>query len=141
MKRSRLSRHARQLAGVAVVAGSFLVFAGAQFALAESSKRNDAQLIRTINVFANNLFIPFIGGFCLFVLSAGLAVAVSRAFPAWFGWIGFVLGILIFNPVGWLVGVVALLWVLASSIWMITTPVGAPGAPAATGAPPGGTQL
>jgi hypothetical protein len=98
-------------------------------------------LIRTINVFANNLFIPFLGGLCLFVLSAGLAVAVSRAFPAWFGWIGFVLGILIFNPVGWIVATVALLWVVAASIWMIARPVGAPGAPVAAGAPPGGTQL
>jgi hypothetical protein len=128
------------LAAGAVASSGFLVFAGMQWALAESSKLHDGQVIRTINMFANNTFLPFLGGFCLFVVSAGLAVALSRALPAWFGWVGFVLGVLIFNPIGWVAAAVALLWTLASAIWMLARPPvqgGASAAPsAATSGPP-----
>jgi hypothetical protein len=116
----------------------WVTFAAAQFALVESSKRNDLQLTRTINVFVNNFFFPFLAGSAIFMVIAGLAVAMSRALPAWLGWLGFVLGIVSFTPIGFFFVLGGVIWVLVASIIMIVRPAATAGSPG-PGPPPAAT--
>ena len=119
----------------AVACLGWVTFASAQFALVESSKRNDLELTRTINVFANNFFFPFLAGSAIFMVIAGLAVALSRALPAWLGWVGFALGIVSFTPIGFFFVLGGVIWVLVASIMMIVRPAATAASPGA-GSPP-----
>jgi hypothetical protein len=62
----------------------------------------------------------------LTLISGGLGGARSRALPAWLGWAGVVIGVVLFFIAGIFIPLILLvLWVLIVSIMMLRRPVAA----------------
>jgi hypothetical protein len=111
-----------QLANAAFAGGvlagvGFTILATVHLALAESAAH--AATIDTthaLNVLDGNDFLPGVAGVGLLVLAASLSAVRHGGLPKWLGWIGIVIGIVAFTPVGFFA-------VLASGIWIIIASV------------------
>jgi hypothetical protein len=87
---------------------------------------------QTLNVLANDFFLPSVAGFFVFGVVAGLAAAVSRIPVRWMGPVLIVFGIAaVVPPVTFFAVLAIFLWVLSAGIWLV-----AQGPPDVTGRAP-----
>ena len=57
------------------------------------------------------------GGIAVLMLSTAIAIIRgARLIPGWFGWVGVIIGIVGFSPLGFFAALAAVLWLLALSI-------------------------
>ena len=106
------------LAGAITAATGFLVAAVIHGALtsAVDDKLPDAA-VQALNGLDNWSFPPFVAGLGTMVLATGLAIArAARLIPGWFGWLGVLIGLLMFTPAGFFGFIASGLWILALSI-------------------------
>jgi hypothetical protein len=89
------------VAGGTIAATGMMVFGGANIALSDASGHASATTMQTLNVLANDSFVPWIGGFGVLLLGTGIATLQTRALPRAIGYLGIVLGVLTFTPAGW----------------------------------------
>src|SRR3954454_20134557 len=89
------------VAGGTIAASGIMVFGGAQIALTDASGHASATMMQTLNVLANDSFVPWIGGFGVLLLATGIATFQTRALPKAIGYLAVVLGVLTFTPAGW----------------------------------------
>ena len=89
------------VAGGTIAAGGIMLFGTMQIALSDGSGHVSAASMQTLNVIANNTFVPWMGGFGVLLLATGIATLQTRALPRAIGYLSLVLGLLVFTPVGW----------------------------------------
>src|SRR5689334_21846545 len=88
------------VAGGTISAGGIMLFGTMQIALSDGSGHVSAASMQTLNVIANNSFVPWIGGFGVLLLATGIATLQTGALPRAIGYIAIVLGVLVFTPPG-----------------------------------------
>ena len=118
------------VAGGTIAAAGLMVFGMTQIALSDASGHVSATSMQTINVIANNSFEPAVGGFGVLLLALGIATLQTRALPRAIGYLGIVLGVLVFTPLGWWSFLLGLLVIAVASVIMAIRPAPSAGAPA-----------
>jgi len=103
-------------AGLIATTG-FWIMASVHIALADAGS-NDTTLAttQTLNVLDNDSFIPALAGLGVLVFAAGLSAIRHGGIPTWLGWVGVVLGIAIFTPVGFIAVAGVGLWIVVVGI-------------------------
>jgi hypothetical protein len=127
-------------AGV-VAAGGFLAGAGLHFALADYADDVQPAAAQAMNAIDNDFFLPFSTGIAAMVLAMSLLAIRTRLLPPWLGWIGVVLFIVFFTPVGFVAFGLSAIWIIAASVMLYLRGETSPVARPAGGDPPraGGT--
>jgi hypothetical protein len=108
-------------AGAVTAAVGFMVAAGFHGALTEAvhEKTVSGQALQALNALDNWSFVPFSAGVAVLVFSSGIVIVrAARPLPAWFGWLGVVIGIVGISPLGFFGFLAAGLWLLALSIML-----------------------
>jgi hypothetical protein len=96
------------------------------------------QAAQALNALDNDSWIAFAPPVAMLVLGGSLAAIRSTLLPTWLGWVGVVLFVLQFTPVGFFAAVLALIWLITVSVLLYLrgdTEVSAPGQAAAVAAP------
>jgi hypothetical protein len=108
------------LAGAAFGGVSFLTAIGVDAVLAQDHSHLTTASAQTLNLLANDFFLPILVGFALFGILTGLAVVVGRILPRWMGWVMFAFGLAcLAGPIGFFGVLATVLWVLVAGIWMV----------------------
>jgi hypothetical protein len=107
------------LAGAVLMAVGVFSTAGIEYGLAHELRHFGPQVAQTLNVLANELFLPILAGGFLFGVCAGIAILRGAALPKWLGWIAIVLGIVtLIPPIGFFALFGFVIWVVIVSILM-----------------------
>lgn len=107
------------IGGAVLAMVGFLPFLAFTFILGNDIRFLQPAAAQTLNVLANDYFLPAVAGFVVFGIVGGLAVAASKAPARWMGWVLFALGILsAVPPVSWWAFLATFLWVLVAGIWL-----------------------
>jgi hypothetical protein len=102
-------------AGIVAAAG-FLGAAGIHLALSDYGRDIDLAAAQALNTLDADSFVLFSAGLCALVLGGSLIALRGHLFPGWHGWVGIVIAIAIFTPVGFFASCVAGAWIIAASI-------------------------
>ena len=97
-------------AGIGILAFVHLALASA------ASSANTIGAAQVLNVLDANDFIPMVSGIAVLLLASGLSVVRHGGLPRWLGWVGVVLGVLMFTPAGFF-------GFLASGVWIVIASV------------------
>jgi Domain of unknown function (DUF4386) len=120
------------LVGAVVAVAGLFVAGGAHIALIDGGdKKIDPSAMVALNAIDNDNFLAF--SVPLGIMLFGVAGAVLKdgaALPKWLAWVGIVLGIVYFTPVGFISFMLTGIWIIVASILMYQR--SAPAAPAAT---------
>jgi hypothetical protein len=103
--------------GIVLVSGA-LTNNAFQFAAAESAGDVPAQVTQSISVVYSDFFFPFPIGIGVLSLATALVILRTRVFPVWLGWVGLLLGVIAFTPVGFFAFFVVLAWIVVLSVLM-----------------------
>ncbi len=102
--------------GVLMAVGAGIL-GGVEYGLAHNLQHFGPQTVQTLNVLANELFLPLVIGGCVFGVASGLAIIGGAGLPVWLGWVALVLGIVTaIPPIGFFALLVFVLWSLVVSI-------------------------
>jgi hypothetical protein len=104
------------VAGATVLAAGLGVDASLRFAAADVAGDLDPSTIQTMNAIWSNFFFPMAIGMSTFVLAIALSALRTRIVPIWMAWIGFLLCIGFYTPVGFIAFLVSGLWIAIASI-------------------------
>jgi hypothetical protein len=69
-----------------------------------------------LNVLDGNDFLPAVAGLGVLVLAGGLAAVRHGGLPNWLGWVGIVIGVVMFTPAGFIAFLASGVWVAIASI-------------------------
>jgi len=112
-----------RLAPVVLVMGAAVWVSGAllgsvtSLTLVTASDHVQPEVALTVNVLANNAWIPFIAGLAVTLIGAGLTVLSTRLLPRWLGWVALVAGILsLAGPGGFIGFFLGPLWILVAGV-------------------------
>jgi hypothetical protein len=119
-------------AGVAA-AGGFLAAASLHFALADYATDVQPAAAQAMNAIDSDFFLPFSTGIAALVLASSLIAIRTKMLPLWLGWVGILLFIVSFTPVGFVAFGLAGLWIIVVSVLLYLRGETAAAAPAATG--------
>jgi hypothetical protein len=104
-------------AGGVLAAAGFGIVATIHLALAEAaSSTNTIASTQPLNVLDNTDFIPAAAGIGVLVLAAGASAIRHGGLPTWLGWVGVVIGVVVFTPGGFFGFLAGGLWIIISSI-------------------------
>jgi hypothetical protein len=114
-----------------VASGGFLAAASLHFALADYAGDIQPSAAQALNAIDSDFFLPFAMGIAALVLATSLwLVRTKLLLPTWLGWVGVVLFVVSFTPVGFLAFGLAGIWIVVVSILLYlregTAPVRAP---------------
>jgi hypothetical protein len=104
----------------AVTAGGFLVAAGIHFTLADYADNIRPVALQAINALDSDLFLAFTTGVAAFVLAVSLGSRRTGVLPAWLAWVGIVLFIVFFTPVGFIAFGLSGIWIIVASVLLYT---------------------
>jgi hypothetical protein len=119
-------------AGV-VAAGGFLAAAGLHFALADYATDVQPAAAQAMNALDSDFFLPFSTGVAALVLASSLVAIRTKVLPPWLGWVGIVLFIVFFTPVGFIAFGLSGIWIIVVSVLLYLRGETAVAAPAITG--------
>jgi hypothetical protein len=119
------------ITGVLTAAG--LLGAGViHLALTDLGDEISPPAAQALNALDNDSWIAFAPPAAMFVLGGSLAAIRGTLLPTWLGWVGVVLFVTQFTPVGFFSAVLALLWIIVVSVLLYTRGEAAPSAPGQT---------
>ena len=101
-------------AGV-VAAGGFLAGATLHFALADYAEDIQPAAAQALNAIDGDFFLPFTTGLAALLLATSLVAVRTRVLPPWLGWVGIVLFVVFFTPVGFFAFGLSGIWVIVAS--------------------------
>jgi hypothetical protein len=119
-------------AGV-VAAGGFLAAASLHFALADYATDVQPAAAQAMNAIDSDFFLPFSTGIAALVLAGSLIAIRTKVLPPWLGWVGILLFIVSFTPVGFVAFGLAGLWIIVVSVLLYLRGETVAAVPAATG--------
>lgn len=99
-----------------VAAGGFAAAAGVHFALADYAKDVQPAAAQAINAIDGDFFLPFTTGIAALLLGSSLLTIRTRLLPAWMGWVGVLLFIVFFTPVGFIAFGLSGIWIIVASV-------------------------
>ena len=104
-------------AGAVLAASGFAIVATIHLALANAGESlTTLGTTQTLNVLDNNDFLPAAAGVAVLVLAAGASAVRHGGLPKWLGWVGIVIGIVVFTPAGFFGFLAAGVWILIASV-------------------------
>jgi hypothetical protein len=104
------------LGGAIVAAAGIGVDSAFRFALGDLAEDVDPITIHTLNAVWSTFFFPMVIGMATLILATSLAALRARFIPVWLAWIGIVLCVVFFTPLGFISFLVSGLWILVVSI-------------------------
>ncbi len=104
------------LAAGAVTAGGFLTAAAIHFALSDVADEIQPAAAQALNALDGGFFIPFALGVATLVLATSLTAIRTRMLPKWMGWVGIVLFVVAFSPVGFFSFGLSGIWIIVASV-------------------------
>jgi hypothetical protein len=104
------------LGGGIVGAAGIGVDAAIRFAVTEAAGEIDPLAVQTLNALWANFFFPMMVGIATLVFATSLSALRTRLLPAWLAWVGIIIFIGFWNPVGFIAFLVAGLWIIVISI-------------------------
>ncbi len=111
------------LLGSAVTAAALLVAAALHLALAEGVHDHISPVAaQALNAVDNHNDPLFTGGLGILLIGAAAAMIPHRGALRWLGWIALVAGVLVFTPLGFFALILALLWIIATGIFLAGWP-------------------
>jgi hypothetical protein len=111
------------LAGAVLWASGLLLGSVLSLALVSASDHGQDQVAQTMNVLANDSWIPFIAGVAVTLIGAGLTVLGTGILPRWMGWVALVVGVIsMAGPGGFLGFFVGPLWLLVAGVMLGRAP-------------------
>lgn len=115
--------------GGLVMAVGILLFAGLTFTLADAGDSLEPAAAQAISALNVDLFFPLAVGTSVLLISTGVSMRRSGAFPGWLAWAAIVIGVVAITPLGFFGFLAALLWILVAGIMLTLRPIAAePGA-------------
>jgi len=102
--------------GGIVAAAGIATDSAFRFALAESADEIDPTALEALHALWENFFLPMVVGVAVLVLATSLAALRARFMPVWMAWIGFVIVLALFTPIGFFAFLVAALWLAILSV-------------------------
>ncbi len=106
-------------AGVAVLACGATVFFGLDYVIAALPHGIDPAVAQTVNVLAQQLFLPVAAGMLIFGIAIGAAIVTTPAMPSWLGWIAIVVAVLVLSPFAIFAVLGMFVWSLAAGITLM----------------------
>jgi hypothetical protein len=121
-----------------VASGGFLSAATVHFALADYASDIDASAAQALNAIDSDFFLPFAMGLATMVLATSLWLVRNRSLlPTWLGWVGIIIFVISFTPLGFIGFGLAGIWIIVASILLYlrdeTATVGSPGPASSAG--------
>lgn len=102
-----------------VASGGFLAAATLHFALADYAGDIQPSAAQAINAIDSDFFLPYAMGIATLVLATSLwLVRTKLLLPTWLGWVGIVLFVVTFTPVGFIAFGLAGIWIIVASIML-----------------------
>jgi hypothetical protein len=108
-------------AGAVTTAVGLMVAAGIHGAITDAvdQKEVSGPALQALNVLDNWSFVPLGAGMAVLLLATGIAIVRgARLIPAWFGWLGVIIGIVGISPLGFFGALAGVLWLLALSVML-----------------------
>ncbi len=102
-------------AGIVAAAG-FIGAAGIHLALSDYGRNIDPAAAQALNTLDADSFVLFTAGLSALVLAGSLIAIRSKLLSPWLGWVGIIVAIAVFTPVGFFASCVAGAWIVATSI-------------------------
>jgi hypothetical protein len=102
--------------GGVVAAAGFGVDAAFRFALADSAEDIDPAAAQALNALFGDFFFPMVVGLSALVLATSLAALRTRIVPVWLAWVGIVIVVVFFTPLGFIAFLASGLWIAAVSV-------------------------
>jgi hypothetical protein len=100
-----------------VASGGFLAAATVHLALADYASDIDATAAQALNAIDSDFFLPFAMGIAALVLATSLWLVRNKSLlPTWLGWVGILIFIVSFTPVGFIAFGLAGIWIIVVSI-------------------------
>jgi hypothetical protein len=112
--------------GGILAAAGFVTGAAIHFALADLASKIQPAAAQALNALDNDFFLPFTTGLAVLVLATSVGAIRARVLPRWLGWVGVVLFVVFFTPVGWIAFMLSGIWMIIASVLLYVR-----GAPAA----------
>jgi hypothetical protein len=114
-----------------VAAGGFATAATVHFALADYASDIDPSAAQALNALDGDFFRPFVMGLATMILAASVWLLRNRTLlPTWIGWVGVIIFIVSFTPLGFIGFGLAGIWIIVVSILLYlrdeTATVGSP---------------
>jgi len=129
------------LVGAAIIFTAGLLATALEYTLAHNLLRFTPSTVQALNVVAQEVFVPILGGVFLIALASFLAIIVrGAALPRWLGWLALVVAVAsAVTPIGFAGFLAFIVWMVIASILMymrMDAAVGG-GGPAAPAPAPG----
>ena len=125
------------LVGASVMFTAGLLATGLEYTLAHHLLSFTPSTVQAVNVVAQEVFVPILGGVFLIGFASFLAIIVrGAALPRWLGWLALLVAVVsAITPIGFAGFIVFIVWVVITSIFMYMRMDAAAGggAPAAPG--------
>jgi hypothetical protein len=102
--------------GGVVAAAGFATDAAFRFVLAESADEISPAAVQALNALFGNFFFPMVVGLSALVLATSLAALRTRIVPVWLAWVGIVIVVVFFTPLGFISFLASGLWIAAVSV-------------------------
>ncbi len=108
--------------GAALAATGFTTLIGYDWVLGSNARYLNAGSASALNLLSNDAVLPVALGFCVFGISAGLAVVASRQPARWMGWPLVVFAVCSVTPLLFFAFLATMLWTLVAAVWLIWWP-------------------
>jgi len=103
-------------AGGLASAVGFWVSAGIHFTLADVGGDIDAAGAQALNALDSDSFFAFAPGIAVLILASALVALRTGILPAWMAWVGFVIFVASFTPVGFVAFLLSGIWIIVVSV-------------------------
>ncbi len=103
-------------AGGVAAASGFLAAAGLHFALADYADDIRPAAAQALNAIDSDFFLPFTSGIAALVLATSLLAIRTKLVASWLGWVGIVLFVVFWTPVGFAAFGLSGIWIIVVSV-------------------------
>lgn len=104
------------LGGGIVAATGIATDAAIRFTLADGADDIEPVAMQTLHALWSGFFLPMVVGIATLILALSLAALRTRVIPPWLAWIGFLLFIMFFTPIGFIAFLASGLWIAVVSV-------------------------
>jgi hypothetical protein len=104
------------LAGGIVAATGIATDSALRFTLGENAEDVSPGAVETLHALWSGFFFPMVVGLGTLILAMSLAALGTRVIPTWLAWIGIVIVVVFFTPLGFVSFLLSALWLIVVSV-------------------------